>query len=473
MQTISYLYLIGEWIIRLILIPFIAWRLRPPVALAWIAVISFQPFLGIVGYSLFGDPRLPRKRIAEHARRRKRLQLDIWPMIKNYCVEPPEAEQDASTHLLSVQLGEMPAVRGNSFTLLNDTQEVIERLIEDIDRADCTLHMLFYIWRDDETGQRVTDAVLRARQRGVTCRLLLDAVGSRSFLKNQMARLRAAGVDVHIVLPVNLFRRRFHRIDMRNHRKLVVIDGRLAYTGSQNIVDADYGTKKLVWYDLMMRLQGPIVTQLQSMFMTDWYAETDEKLNPIECFPTPQESGSYILELIPSGPTYRTENLHRLIVAKIYEARQQVMITTPYFIPDDSLLQAIEVARLRGVRIILVLPEHSDQILVSTAQRSYYEQLLEYGAEVYLFQPGLLHSKTLTIDDRFALVGTSNMDVRSFKLNLEMNLILFDPEPIRIVQQQQEAYLTQSRRLYAAEWSKRGMLHEAREAVARLLAPLL
>ena len=469
----SVLYLLAEWIVRILVIPIIAYRYRPPSALAWIAVVSFQPMIGLVMYLIFGENRLPRRRIAEHARRRRALQLDMWPMLQKYCVDPKSGLDGESKHQLSVQLGEMPAVANNDFQLIDDTSEAIDRIIQDIDQARVSVHLLFYIWRDDEIGRRVTDAIIEAEKRGVECRVLVDAVGSRRFLKSRGKDLQAAGVEMYPILPVNLFRRRFHRIDMRNHRKLVVIDGKIAYTGSQNIVNPDYGTKNLIWHDLMMRLQGPIVMQLQAVFLTDWYAETHTELEKAECFPTPVAAGHETLQLFPSGPTYHTMNLHRLIVAMLYQARKKVTITTPYFIPDDSLLQAIEVARLRGVRIILVLPEKSDQILVSAAQRSFYAQLLEMDVEIYLFTKGLLHSKTLTIDKTFALVGTSNMDIRSFALNLEMNLILFDEDTIQQISDQQKKYLDLAYPIHLNHWDNRGFFKTFGEAIARLMAPLL
>jgi len=457
-----------------VMLPVIAMRHRTPSALAWLSIVFFEPFIGLGLYFILGENRLTRKRISQFAIRRQSLRLDLWPLLQKFCVDPFENQGIRSPRTLPVELGEMPAVRGNQFELLAETQTTIDRLIEDIHQAEKHVHLLFYIWRDDETGQRVMEALIAAEQRGVECRILVDAVGSRVFFRKQAARLRQQGVECHLVLPVNLFRRQAARFDMRNHRKIAVIDGRIGYTGSQNIVNADYGTKKIAWHDLMLRVTGPIVLQLQSVFCTDWNAATHQELDRKIIFPAPQEDESNcVLETFPSGPTYETQNLQRLIVAGIYHATEEVIITTPYFVPDEALLQAIEVARLRGVRILLVLPERSDQILVSAAQRSYYQFLLERGVEIHLFQPGLLHSKTLTIDKQFALVGTSNMDIRSFVLNLELNLILFDTRATQPILQQQLLYLAQSRPLKLSEWEQRGLRKQIGESLARLLSPIL
>lgn len=473
MESTSFFILLLEWIIRLLLVPVIAIRYRPPTALAWVAIVSLQPFLGLGLLLIFGENRLPKRRISEHARRRRVLQLDIWPMLQKYCVDPELDFDERSQHLLSVQLGEMPAVTGNDLQVIDDTQETVDTLIRDIDAANEHVHLMFYIWRDDKTGAAVCDALQRAEERGVRCRVLVDAVGSARFLRRKAPALREAGVEVHACLPVNLFRRRFSRIDMRNHRKLAVIDGRIGYTGSQNIVDTDYGTKRIHWSDLMLRLTGPVVLQLQAVFCTDWFAETGQEIDRDSSFLPPETRGDHVVELFPSGPTYRTQNLHRLVVAMIYQAREEIIITTPYFVPDESLMQAIEVARLRGVHVKLILPERSDQILVSAAQRSFYRELLEMDVEISLYKPGLLHSKTLTIDNRFALVGTSNMDIRSFALNLELNLILFDSHSVEMIIKQQSKYLQQATPLKLSHWQRRRRWKTLGEALARLLAPLL
>ncbi len=473
MVSLPTIILILEWSFRLLFVPLIALRSRPPAALAWVAIVSFQPILGVFLYLTFGNSRLTRKRIAEHAKHRRSLQIDLFPLLRGFYVDPRASGDLRSRYLLSVQLGEIPAVRGNSITLIDETQSVITELIHDIEQATSHVHILVYIWRDDETGWRVCEALIAAVQRGVKCRVLVDAVGSGAFLRKRSRRLREAGVEIHAALPVSLFRRGLASIDMRNHRKLAVIDGRIAYTGSQNICDADYGTRNLEWYDLMLRLTGPIVLQLQAVFYTDWFAETELRIPREEIFFEPQSTDDRVLELFPSGPTYQTHNLHRLLVAMMYEARREIIITTPYFIPDESLLQAIEVARLRGVTVQLVLPERSDQVLVGAAQRSFYQELLEMDVRISLYGPGLLHSKTMTVDNRFAVVGTSNMDIRSFMRNLELNLILFDEESVEALTRQQRKYLQQSEPLRLSAWENRAQLHTLGEALARLLAPLL
>lgn len=473
MLSYSLIFLVLEWTIRLVMLPIIAMRHRPSSALAWLTVVFFEPFIGLGLYFLLGENRLPKKRIAQFASRRRSLSLDLWPLLQEFCVDPFQEQENRPRHFLPIELGEVPAVRGNQYELIAETQTTIDRLVEDINQAEKHVHLLFYIWRDDQTGQKVVDALIAAEQRGVECRVLVDAVGSRTFFRKQAPLLRSKGIEIHTVLPVNLFRRQAARFDMRNHRKIAIIDGRIGYTGSQNIVNADYGTSQIVWHDLMMRLTGPIVLQLQAVFCTDWYAATHQEIDHSKIFFSPEVTGDCILETFPSGPTYEIQNLHRLIVAAIYRATDEVIITTPYFVPDESLLQAIEVARLRGVHVILVLPERSDQILVSAAQRSHYQNLLEQDVEIHLFQPGLLHSKTLTIDKQFAIVGTSNMDIRSFALNLELNLILFGTEGTRPIIQQQHVYLNDSRPLKLSEWKQRSQWKQVGESLARLLSPIL
>ena len=265
----------------------------------------------------------------------------------------------------------------------------------------------------------------RAVKRGVTCRVLVDSVGSKKSRKVLLPKLLSAGVAAYQVLPVGLFRRRAIRFDLRNHRKIAVIDGRVAYTGSQNLVAADF-KKRFVYEELMARVTGPVVLQLQYVFVTDWFVETGEVLTETPIFPRPAETGSTIAQILPSGPDDHTENNLSLIIALIYSAQSRIVITTPYFIPDESLLQALAAAALRGVEVHLVLPYVIDQILVGLAQRSYFQQMLDAGIVIHLYQPAFMHAKHISIDNKVAIIGSSNMDIRSFLLNSEVMLICYD-----------------------------------------------
>ncbi|NLE36989.1 MAG: cardiolipin synthase [Pirellulaceae bacterium] len=442
--------------------------------MAWLLIISFFPVPGLVLYLLIGENRLPRRRAERHARLLDDLgEIARWFEGHPAVVHPALPPDQESFVLLAERLGSLPIVGGNEGKLMTDTDEVIDRLVEDIDAAERHVHLLYYIYANDKTGQKVADALSRAATRGVKCRVLVDAVGSRPMLKRLAPKMIGEGVEVRPALPVSLFRRGFARLDLRNHRKLAVIDGRIAYAGSQNIVNADYGHKDLAWHDMSVRLVGPVVLELQTVFVGDWYFETGEVLAGKEIFPEPPMLGSIAAQTLPSGPDYPTENYQRMVVSAMHTARRHVVITSPYFVPDEAFLQAIEVAVLRGVNVEIILPRRCDQVLVGAASRAYYEDLLRLGVKLHLFDDGLLHAKTMSVDDSVALVGSSNFDIRSFELNFEISLLFYGADVTAYLRHLQRAYMAQSRQLASEEWSRRPRLNRVGENIARLLSPVL
>ena len=470
----SLLLLIAEWLIRLAMMPILVRRRGTTAAMAWLLVIFFEPFIGLFLYLLIGENRLPRRRIRKHASATSSVDLtNQLGQTQPHITRPQLPPEQASLVTLAERLGDLPIVGGNEVLMMPDTAQVIERVIADIDAAEHHVHILMYIFEADETGRRIADALIRARQRGVACRVLADAVGSRPLFKGLHQPLLDAGVEVIAALPVNVFRRGLARLDLRNHRKLVVIDGSIAYSGSQNIVDPTYGRRDLVWHDMMLRLTGPVVLHLQGVFIEDWYFETGKMLESADILPEPRVTGEAIVQVLPSGPTYPTENYQRLVVAALHAAEREVIITSPYLVPDEPLLQAMQTAVLRGVRVDMIVPYRSDQPLASTAGRAYYAQLLEINVNLHLHHEGLLHAKTVTIDDAVALVGSSNFDIRSFKLNFELNLLLYGPEAAAELRHHQKQYMQQSTRLTLKQWQARPAWRRLIQDSARLLSPLL
>ncbi len=474
MLSISAILYISEWAIRVVMLLIVTRRREPASAMAWVLVISFIPWIGLILYLLIGENRLPRRRIEEREDASKRL-FEVARRFAGHrnVVRPELGPEAAAAVTLAEKLGCMPILGGNTVTLIADTDALIDRLIADIDSARHHVHLLFYIFADDATGQRVGAALLRAAERGVACRLMVDAVGSRRMLKTLAPNLAARGVEVFAALPVGLFRRRMARIDLRNHRKIAVIDGRVGYAGSQNIVSADYGHKDLAWSDLMVCLTGPSVLELQAVFVADWYSESGVLLDNESVFPEPEVTGNVPVQAIPSGPNFATENFQRLVVAALYTARQRVAITTPYFVPDRPLMQALEVAVLRGVRVDLIVPRRSDQKIVAAASRAYYDDLLDAGVHLHLYDKGLLHSKTIGIDDRFAIIGSDNLDIRSFELNFELSLLCYSREVAEQLQAQQQAYMEGAFELTAERWAQRPAWKRLAYDVAKLMSPLL
>jgi cardiolipin synthase len=441
--------------------------------MAWLLIIFFQPIVGLIVYLLIGDARLPRRRI-------KRRALHRLEMLHNLAAQSPHVvhpvidAQHEGIIRMAEKLGEFPILAGNAVELITDTRVTIDRVIEDVNQAQHHVHMTFYIFQPDDTGKRVAEALVRAAGRGVRCRLLADAVGSRPLFASGLAQdMIARGVDVRPMLPVNPLRRRLARLDLRNHRKLVVIDGQVAYTGSQNITHPLYGTKRLPWVEIMSRLTGPVVMQLQAVFLEDWYFDTDEICETPDIFPPVQTAGDVPVQVIPSGPTYPTENYHRFAIAAIHAAQKRLTITTPYLVPDEPLMYALQVACLRGVHVDLIVPLKSDQPLTSAAGRAYYEDLLDWGVHLYLHTEGLLHTKAMSVDGLFAMFGSGNFDNRSFFLNFELNLLLYGDKITQQIREIQEDYMRHSVALELARWRHRPLVRRFADEAAGLLGPLL
>jgi len=467
------LYLISEWSVRLVMLFWVPTRRSPEAAKGWLLLIFFLPWFGIVLYWLIGRPYAPPWRLE----RLKRLVEAMQPVAERLRKHPnmihptlaPELEMSVA---LAENMGRLPIMGGNAVELLGHYQASIERLAEDIDSARQHVHLLYYIFAADAATEPVLTALERAAKRGVVCRVLVDALGSRKLSGKLFARLRPAGVLCHEMLPTGLFRHYAARTDLRNHRKIAVIDGRIGYTGSQNLIHPQF-KEGITYEEMVVRVTGPVVNELQFVFASDWDLETEEVLDTPEVFPEPERTGSVAVQTLPSGPTYAIQANQRIVVSLLHGARQRIVMTTPYFIPDQPLFVALQTAVLRGVEVHLVVSEKEDQFLVGQAQKSYYEDLLEAGVKIHLFQKKFLHAKHLTIDDQISLIGSSNMDIRSFVLNAEISLLFYNPEVTRQLQKHQERYFARSRELTLAEWTQRGYWPRFTQNIARLMSPLL
>jgi len=465
---------IAEWIVRVAALFVVVHKRRPTAALAWLVVIYFQPWIGILLYLLIGRHRLPWRRTRQYTQLVKRLEYLKNHFDRHPHVTHPElGPQCKAAITLAERLGSMPILDGNSVTLISNTNEVIKQLTADIDKAKEHVHMLFYIFQNDDTGRRVANALKQAAGRGVRCRLLLDAVGSWGALRSISHDMRRAGVEVYDALPVGFLRRRASRIDLRNHRKIAVIDGITGYTGSQNIVDDNYGPKDLVLCDLTARLSGPVVQELQTVFLEDWNFRTNQLFDEQDVFPMPILSGTVPAQVLSSGPDHPVESYQRLVVAVMYSAHERVVITTPYFVPDEPFLQAMQIVAQSDVEVNLILPVKTDHPLIDMAGQAYFEELLEAGVRIFAYEKGLLHAKTITIDDSIAFLGSSNFDIRSFSLNFEINLLFYGREATQGLREHQMEYIHNSHAIERSEWENRGWAKRRLHDVAKLFSPLL
>jgi cardiolipin synthase A/B len=475
-----------DWAVRLLLIVRVVTRARPvPVTLAWMILLLFPiPFMGAAAYAIVGEIRLGSRRLRLYRELTDSFSERASVLWKGRSQDWPE-EFEPYKHIshLGTTVGDMPPLRGNTLRLIAGSDAFVEGLVDDIDRATHTVHIVMYIWMERGAGETVVEAVVRAARRGVKCRILVDAVGSKRFLRSKLPdRLREAGVELAAALPVSPIRMLFARLDLRNHRKVAVIDGWTAYTGSGNITDSSFGYKPLrgigPWIDAMVRVQGPAAKALELTFLRDWAVEADEHVaeNLEEMLgetPIPQ-SGS-IVQVVPSGPGGGpTMNAMRdALLTAIYSARRELILTTPYFVPDEATKEALVAAALRGVEVTLVVPRKSDGVIVGAASRACYPDLLEAGVRVKEYREGLLHAKTMTIDSTVAVIGSANLDMRSFYLNFEVTLFIYDTDQASVLRMLQVEYMQSSSDLFMEQWNERSFWIRAFDNTARLLSPLL
>lgn len=464
--SLAELYYAAEWIIRLAMLAVVPLRRTPAAARGWLLLIFFLPVPGLLLFLAIGSPRFPQWRAARFARLRS-FFADVSRRLR--ASEEAAPTDESETARLAERLGLLPAVGGNRVELLDRYDEAIDRLVADIDAARVHVRILVYIFADDRVGRRVVEALARAVARGVACHVLVDPVGSRPWIDGTLRLLREAGVETRAALPFRLLRGRTRR-DMRNHRKLFVIDGAIAYTGSQNLVARDFRAG-IVNDELVARVSGPAVAALSSVFLADWYLETERLLDREPAIPPP--AGNAVLQALPSGADYPLLGFQTLLTWQVGQARAEIVIVTPYLIPDEGLLDALGTAALRGVEVRIIVSAVVDQWLVSLAQRSYYDELLSRGIKLYRYRRHLLHAKAVRIDDAFAVIGSSNFDIRSFQLNEEVSLLLLDRDSIAALATIEQGYLRDSTPLSLEEWRRRGLAVRLAENIARLISPLL
>lgn len=467
-----------DWVIRITCLVYIPRGRRPSAATAWLLAIFIVPTLGLLCYLLIGSPKLSRRRRAIQERIDKLIAQSIPHDDFHFQdLSPEEKVRIAPTVQLAHKLARLPAEDGNSIKLHTDYDATIAALIHAIETAKHTVYLEFYIMALDTTTQPLIDAMEAAVQRDVAVYVLFDPVGSRRYknyreLKRTLTRI---GVHWHPLLPISIKPANYNRPDLRNHRKLAIFDMQTAFIGSINLIDKHYERRDAIAYEeLMAELRGPVVRQCAAIFAGDWYSETGEVLNnePTNSHAAPSNDGA-LVQLVPSGPSYPHANNLQVFVSLLYTAQKRVIITNPYFVPDEALLAAVIAACRRGVEVILINSEAKDQWMVAHAQRSYYEELLRAGVKIYLHQaPILLHAKHITIDDDIAVIGSSNMDIRSFLLIMECVMVAYDKPLVAKLRKIQDKNLANSRQVHLDEWQKRGLAPQLLDGVARLTADL-
>ncbi len=451
-------------------------RMEPSVRIAWIMVVEAVPFVGILAYLLVGEVRIA------HAERQRaqdiRARLSgMWVPSPSAVTDPPEWIAGITATVQAV--GGMVPVAGNRLRLLAETDDGFDAMIDAIDAARDHVHVLFYIWIDDTSGRRVAAALCAAARRGVACRVIVDAIGSRRFTRSVAWRqMQADGVGLVVAMPTGFspLRALSRRLDLRNHRKIVLIDNEIGFTGSRNAADMAFSLKPKYapWVDIWLSVEGPVVRQMQGVFLADWMSYTGRDLGEemLDAVPAVDDPG-LVAQVLATGPDRRAGNVSDCILAMLAVARKQVVITTPYYVPTVALDTAIQACARRGVAVTLILPARNDSLLVRGASEGFYFGLLRAGVQILLFEQGLLHAKLVTVDGRVAMLGSGNLDRRSFELNYEMHLVVAGESFTGELDQRQQSYAARSRVLALAEVESWSFWRRIRNNLLALAAPLL
>ncbi|WP_269931842.1 cardiolipin synthase [Aminobacter sp. HY435] len=453
---------------------------EPASRLAWVVVIVVAPVVGVVAYILFGDTNVGRRRIARLRDALKRLPslAEINAVDLDGRGQPQVPERYAPLFRVGESISNYPPVGANRAQLMHDSDSTIDAIVADIDAATDHVHLLFYIWLPDGNGVKMVEAVKRAAMRGVICRVMVDDIGSRRLIRSPHWRdMASAKVRLARALPVGiaLLRPLKGRVDMRNHRKIVVIDNSVTYCGSQNCADPAFAIKAKYapWVDVMMRFEGPIVLQNQHLFASDWMAQIKEDLSELMRQPLRQEKAGFTAQVIGTGATVRYSAMPEMFISLMNAARHELVISTPYYVPDEPLQAALCACAHRGIATSIIFPQRNDSWIVAAASRSYYRELLDAGVRIYEYAGGLLHAKTLTVDGEVMLIGSANLDRRSFELNFENNILLHDRGMTARLRARQQTYIDAAVPIddrTVARWSKP---HQLWNNAIAMLGPVL
>jgi cardiolipin synthase len=454
-------------------------RREPTATLAWVLLVILLPYLGVLLYLLVGRRRL-RRQVRRRLARAKVLEPHLArlgtgladlsaPSAPTHLTKPQERE----LVLLANRIGQRLPTCGNEVRLLCDANETYAELEAAIRAARDHIHLLYYIYQQDETGTRFRDLLIEKVKEGVTVRVLVDGVGSFGADELMIPFVQAGGQFAEF-LPVGILSRRWHP-NLRNHRKIVIVDGKVGFTGGVNIGDEYTGRKRRVgpWRDTHIRIQGPAVHMLQEVFAEDWCFATGENLIDARWYPEQQAVGDLMVQIIASGPDTETHPIHRVLFTAVTLAKERVFLTTPYFIPDQAMLVALETIALRGVDVRLLLPRRTDLRLVMHAGRSYFDELIRSGVKIYEYSSGILHAKSMIVDDAWATVGSANMDIRSFQLNFEVNAVVYGPAFATQLAQLFQRDLAHAHQVTLEELAHKTLRSRMAEGIARVMSPVL
>ena len=476
-DTITVLYFITVVFIAILIVL----ENRSPIrTISWVLVLVTLPVVGIIIYLFFGQEYRKKKMFSKKGlyyleKLRKQTQAQLKQLPGNYHLF--EETILSKRHLINLMLSNSNALLtdNNEITILKNGNETFPAIFQAIENARHHIHLEYYIIDNDEIGGQLKDMLIRKAKQGVEVRFIYDDVGSWQLPSKYIKELQHAGVKIDCFMKVR-FPMLTSRVNYRNHRKIVVVDGETGFTGGLNFADRYmYGVKYLgVWRDTHLMVKGGAATALQIVFMADWFFVSKEILSGEVYFKTFRPgSGKKLVQIVSSGPDSDWESIGQAYFSAIASAREKVFIASPYLIPPSDIIYAMKTAALGGIDIRVLLPGKSDAIITKWGTNSYLEELLETGVKIYLYQPGFMHSKLMVVDGVFSTVGTANLDSRSLETNFEVNAMIYDEEIAAEIEKQFLADLKQSREVFLEEWKKRSRISKAKESFARLLSPML
>lgn len=448
--------------------------------LAYLLVVIFLPVIGLIIHFMFGanyrKNKLYNKKIINNNAllRQARQKINLGAA----STAEPKMQKNKKLARFLLQDSDSPLTANNEVKLLYNGENKFPEVIEALKNARHHIHIEYYIFEDEEIGRQIADILMQKAREGVQVRFIYDDFGSRSIRKKLVPALIEAGVQAYPFYKI-YFMLLANRINYRNHRKIIIIDGGIGFTGGINVsnryINSKSKPKQMYWRDTHVKITGPGVYYLQYLFICDWNFCTDQELTISEDYfcTSPSTNGNALVQIAASGPDSDTPTIMFSLLQTIGMAEKEILITTPYFIPGETILDALSVAAISGVKVKILVPGRSDSAFVDAAARSYYADLLDVGVEIYLYQKGFIHAKTMIADDELCVIGSANMDHRSFELNFEVNSIIYNGG---IAKQMRDTFyndLKDATRIDAQQWNARPMFKQLPEKVARLLSPLL
>lgn len=470
------------WILLIAYIFFVGWAVyktinsydncNPIKTIGWILAFIFLPGIGFLAYIILG--RNLNKKRSYFRKLQKAMKKHGKPVFGFQSQEKNDLmkKYDEQRIMLS-HLSHLPLFPGNKIDLYPTATEKFHNMFQDMENAKDHIHVLYYTIAGDEIGTRFKDIILRKHREGVKVRILYDDIGCNETPKSYFNEIREAGISVAVFSPA-VFPKMMKSVNYRNHKKIVVIDGEIGYTGGINVKDeyikgVDWG----VWKDFHLRIQGPGAQGLQFVMLKDWFYESNEYINEPRYYPEVGNFGNNYLQVVTAEPVDEYANIMQGMSAAILRAKESVYIESPYFVPNETILNAIQMASLSGIDVRMVMPDKSDNMKVQYASNSYVQQILSSNVKVYRYQAGFIHSKLIVIDDELTIAGSSNMDIRSFELNFETNVFIYNKETAKNAKEIILRDMSDSVQINPEDWANRRTRDKFVDAFFRLFSPLL